>query len=126
MKALFTRCFWLHVAGILFVVLGFIGMALPVMPTTVFFILALYCFTRSNPQLANWLLTHPKFGPSLQLWQQHQIIPIKGKCLAGTGMLIGFALLCFSSAPIWVIALVACIEIAVLYYICTRPSAAPR
>ncbi|CCQ11017.1 FIG039061: hypothetical protein related to heme utilization [Pseudoalteromonas luteoviolacea B = ATCC 29581] len=125
MKFLFKKQFWLHVAGLACVALGFIGMALPVMPTTVFFILALICFTRSSPEFANWLLNHPKFGPSLQLWQNHQVIPIRGKCLAGTGMFIGFIILCLTTAPMWVIALVGVIELGVLYYICTRPSKAP-
>ena len=72
---LFNKCFWLHAAGIIFVGLGFVGMALPVMPTTIFFILALACFTRSSPKFANWLLTHPKFGEPLRLWHDHQVIP---------------------------------------------------
>ncbi|MFC0119205.1 YbaN family protein [Pseudoalteromonas xiamenensis] len=125
MKFLFTKRFWLHIAGIAFVGLGFLGLALPVMPTTVFFILALVCFTRSSPEFAQRLLDHPKYGPSLRLWQDHRVIPMKGKCMAGTGMLLGFVILCFSSAPLWVIFMVGGIELAVLYYICTRPSKVP-
>ena len=122
---LFNRCFWLHVAGILFVGLGFIGIALPVMPTTIFFILALACFTRSSPKLEQWLLTHPKFGPSLQAWRQYQVIPVKGKIGATLGMAIGLVALGLSSAPIWVVWMVAGIEIIVLAYIYSRPSFVP-
>ncbi|ATD08256.1 YbaN family protein [Pseudoalteromonas piscicida] len=122
---LFNRCFWLHVAGIVFVGLGFIGMALPVMPTTIFFILALACFTRSSPKLENWLLTHPKFSPSLVAWRQHQVIPIKGKIGAAVGMSVGLLALSFSSAPVWVVWSVAITEAAVLSYIFTRPSVIP-
>ncbi|MEJ6473697.1 YbaN family protein [Pseudoalteromonas piscicida] len=122
---LFNRCFWLHVAGILFVGLGFIGMALPVMPTTIFFILALACFTRSSPKLESWLLTHPKFGPSLVAWRQYQVIPVKGKIGAVVGMAIGLIALSFSAAPVWVVYMVAIIEAAVLSYIFSRPSSPP-
>ncbi|MCF2859734.1 YbaN family protein [Pseudoalteromonas sp. SMS1] len=125
MKKLFNRCFWLHAAGIIFVGLGFIGMALPVMPTTVFFILALACFSRSSPKFENWLLTHPKFGPSLIAWRAHQVVPPKGKWGAGIGMLIGYILLCFSQAPWYVLVLVAIIEVSVLAYLLTRPSHPP-
>lgn len=122
---LFNKCFWLHAAGIIFVGLGFIGMALPVMPTTIFFILALACFTRSSPKFANWLLTHPKFGEPLRLWQDHQVIPSKGKWGAGLGMLLGFIILVFSQPAIWVLMLVASIEMAVMAYIISKPSTPP-
>ena len=122
---LFNKCFWLHAAGIIFVGLGFIGMALPVMPTTIFFILALACFTRSSPKFANWLLTHPKFGEPLRLWQDHQVIPSKGKWGAGLGMLLGFIILAFSQPAIWVLMLVASIEMAVMAYIVSKPSTPP-
>ncbi|ASD68699.1 YbaN family protein [Pseudoalteromonas piscicida] len=122
---LFNRCFWLHAAGIVFVGLGFVGMALPVMPTTIFFILALACFTRSSPKLENWLLTHPKFGPSLVAWRQYQVIPVKGKIGAVIGMSVGLLALGFSSAPVWVVWSVAITEAGVLSYILTRPSSIP-
>lgn len=122
---LFNKCFWLHAAGIIFVGLGFVGMALPVMPTTIFFILALACFTRSSPKFANWLLTHPKFGEPLRLWHDHQVIPSKGKWGAGLGMLLGFIILAFSQPAIWVLMLVASIEMAVMAYIISKPSTPP-
>ncbi|TMO53436.1 YbaN family protein [Pseudoalteromonas phenolica] len=122
---LFNKCFWLHAAGIFFVGLGFVGMALPVMPTTIFFILALACFTRSSPKFANWLLTHPKFGEPLRLWQDHQVIPAKGKWGAGLGMLLGYLILIYSQPAFWVLALVASIEVAVMIYILSKPSIPP-
>ncbi|KZN44243.1 YbaN family protein [Pseudoalteromonas luteoviolacea] len=125
MKKLFNRCFWLHAAGIIFVGLGFIGMALPVMPTTIFFILALACFSRSSPKFENWLLTHPKFGPSLIAWREHQVVPPKGKWGASIGMLLGYILLCFSQAPWYVLVIVSIIEVSVLAYLLTRPSQPP-
>lgn len=122
---LFNKCFWLHAVGIIFVGLGFIGMVLPVMPTTIFFILALACFTRSSPKFANWLLTHPKFGEPLRLWQAHQVIPSKGKWGAGLGMLLGFIILAVSQPATWVLMLVAIIKMAVMAYIISKPSTPP-
>ena len=46
-------------AGALMVMLGIIGAMLPVMPTTIFLILALACFSRASPRLEHWLLQHP-------------------------------------------------------------------
>ncbi len=112
-----------QVVGLLMVALGIIGIALPVMPTTIFFIFALACFTRSSPKLAAWLLNHPKYGQPLRYWQEHRVVPNRAKFLAGVGMAIGYLFLLYSAAPIWVKYLVAAIEVCVLAYLINRPSA---
>ncbi|MBE0377234.1 YbaN family protein [Pseudoalteromonas prydzensis] len=108
--------------GLALVGLGIIGIVLPVMPTTIFFILALACFTRSSPKLAAWLLNHPRYGATLRHWQEHKVVPVKAKWFAGTGMLFGFILLLLSSPAWWVLVMVASIEIAVMIYLLSRPS----
>jgi len=117
---------WFKALGLLLVALGIIGIVLPVMPTTIFFILALTCFTRSSPELEKWLLNHPRYGATLQQWQAHKVVPVKAKCYAAIGMLIGFIFLLYSAAPIWVIYLVAAIEISVMIYLILRPSSPPK
>ncbi|MDP2633556.1 MAG: YbaN family protein [Pseudoalteromonas sp.] len=112
--------------GLALVGLGIIGILLPVMPTTIFFILALACFTRSSPKLATWLLEHPRYGATLRHWHSHKVVPLKAKWFAGIGMLAGFILLVLSTPPIWIIALVAGIELAVMAYLLTRPSRIPE
>ncbi|KZN36005.1 hypothetical protein N480_18615 [Pseudoalteromonas luteoviolacea S2607] len=66
--------------------LAFIGAILPVMPTTVFLIIALWCFSQSSDKLENWLLTHPKFGKTLSNWQTRRIVPKKAKYFAAISM----------------------------------------
>ena len=78
--------------GLFFTLLGIIGAFLPVMPTTVFLIGALFCFTQSSPRLENWLLQHPKYGPSLVAWRKHGAISKKVKCIACCSMLVSFIL----------------------------------
>lgn len=75
------RMLWL-VAGYLFLLLGMIGALLPVMPTTVFLIMAVACFSRGNPALSQKLLDHPRFGPPLRLWQQHRAMTRRSKTIA--------------------------------------------
>lgn len=112
----------LLLCGYLFVALGVIGIVLPVMPTTVFFILALACFSKASPKLALWLLNHPRFGASLALWKQHKVIPLKAKILATAGMAASYALLIFFSPTAWLACVVGSIKIAVMSYIYSRPS----
>jgi uncharacterized membrane protein YbaN (DUF454 family) len=108
-------------AGALMVLLGIIGAMLPVMPTTIFLILALACFSRASPRLEHWLLHHPRFGPSLRQWREHRAVSRRGKAMACLGMAIGFVAMCLGHPPWWVIALVGAMELAVLIYLLRRP-----
>lgn len=67
---------WLNVG------LGVIGAFLPVMPTTIFLILALWAFSKSSARFHGWLYRHPWLGRPLRNWQEHRVIPIPAKCLA--------------------------------------------
>ncbi|MGE6463142.1 YbaN family protein [Pseudoalteromonas tetraodonis] len=123
---IYYKNFGFKLLGLLCVLLGIIGVVLPVMPTTPFLILALACFARSSAALESWLLNHPRFGTTLQHWRAHQVVPVKAKYAAGIGMLIGFIFLLYSSPPAWVIALVAVVEVLVLTYLISKPSAPPK
>ncbi|MER3466093.1 MAG: DUF454 domain-containing protein, partial [Armatimonadota bacterium] len=50
-------------AGFLFMSVGAVGVLIPGLPTTIFVILAAWCFARSNPELERRLLEHPRLGP---------------------------------------------------------------
>jgi len=49
-------------AGWIAVGLGSLGIVVPGLPTTVFFIIAAYCFSRSSPRFEAWVLSLPKVG----------------------------------------------------------------
>lgn len=109
--------------GLVLTLLGIVGAFLPVIPTTVFLIGALFCFTQSSPKLEKWLLEHPKYGETLRAWRLHGVVSKRVKCIACSSMLLSFIVLCiFASLP-----LLAYIGTAVFmgigaYYLITRPS----
>lgn len=72
----------LRVAGVTCVVLGIVGLVLPVLPTTPFMLLAAYCFARASPRLHRRLLRSKTFGPMIREWQQHRAIPWRTKMTA--------------------------------------------
>lgn len=77
-----------NVAGVLAVVLGILGIFLPLLPTTPFLLLASACFARGSRRLHRWLLGHPVFGEYLANFEAGRGIPLKGKIVA-TVMLWG-------------------------------------
>lgn len=65
-----------------FVSLGFIGIFVPLMPTTIFLILAAACFARSSDKFYNWLINHPKFGTIIHNYREHRGMPLRAKIIA--------------------------------------------
>ncbi|MGB0715082.1 MAG: YbaN family protein [Phycisphaerae bacterium] len=64
----FQRMIFL-IAGILNVVLGALGILLPLLPTTPFLLLACYFFARSHDGWHRWLLEHSWFGPYIHAFR---------------------------------------------------------
>ena len=69
----------LLVLGWLCVCLGFIGIFVPGLPTTIFLIIALWAFTKSSNKLRLWLLNNKRFGPILRNWQEEKVVPLRAK-----------------------------------------------
>jgi len=77
-----------NVVGVLAVLLGILGIFLPLLPTTPFLLLASACFARGSVRLHRWLLSHPVFGVYLANFEAGHGIPLRAKIIA-TVMLWG-------------------------------------
>jgi len=88
------RFVWVQVAfaalGTLFLLIGIVGLFVPVLPTTPFLLLATACYARSSRRFYNWLMNHPVFGPLIIEWRTYRSIPWRVKLVAIATMTLTF------------------------------------
>jgi uncharacterized membrane protein YbaN (DUF454 family) len=114
------------VLGYLSVALGTLGLVLPLLPTTPFILLATWCFARSNPALADWLYSHPRFGTLLSDWRDQGAISRKSKVYALVAIGLSYAsTVWFTDSRILSIVLALMLG-GVALYLVTRPSPCAR
>ncbi|MFC5758462.1 YbaN family protein [Rhizobium sp. GCM10022189] len=110
--------------GLMMVGLGIIGAILPLIPTTIFLILAAWCFSRSSPRLEAYLM-NSRFGGPLRDWRENGAISRKSKMLALMGMSVGYAVFLIGSKPSVFLAIVVGASIlACAAYVVSRPGSA--
>ncbi|MFG1479329.1 YbaN family protein [Xanthobacter sp. V4C-4] len=112
----------LFAAGVVFLVVGAIGMVVPMLPGTVFLILAAWCFTRSSPRFEAWLLTHRYLGPSVRRWRETGAIPLAAKLLALSSFVGTFSGSWYFGAPPGALIALGVLFAALAVFILTRPS----
>ena len=69
------------VSGFLLVAIGVIGIFLPLLPTTIFLILASICFVKSSPKANDWLRNHKVLGGYIDNYQNKTGLTIKSKII---------------------------------------------
>ncbi|KRB55167.1 hypothetical protein ASE04_05490 [Rhizobium sp. Root708] len=104
--------------------LGIIGAIVPLMPTTIFLILAAWFFARSSPRFEAYLLNHRWCGPPLRAWRENGAIPLKAKILAVLGMSGGYIAFFLAASPgVWLALLVGILLCGCAAYVVSRPTA---
>jgi uncharacterized membrane protein YbaN (DUF454 family) len=101
-----ARVGWL-VLGLAAVALGGIGVVVPVLPTTIFFIVAAGCFARSSPRLERWVLGLPTIGRMVQDHRAGLGMPRRAKVLAVSALVAAVALSAALADRWWLRAVVA-------------------
>ncbi len=82
-----ARAGWLAL-GLACVGLGGLGIVVPGLPTTIFFIAAAACFARSNARLETWVLGLRGIGPMVQDHREGLGMPRRAKVIA-TACILG-------------------------------------
>lgn len=105
------------VLGWVCIALGIIGAFLPLMPTTVFLLIAAWAFSRSSPRWHRWLREHARFGDTVRAWEQHHAMPRRAKRIAFAALAASYAFTALVFGPLSWAALIggACIAGVALY-----------
>lgn len=94
------------IAGSITLVLGAIGIVLPVLPTTPFLLISLACYLRSSERMTHWMLTNKYFGKYIKNYQEGKGIPLKTKIYAISLLWITILYSAFFIVPIWVVQII--------------------
>ncbi|HFE39534.1 MAG TPA: DUF454 domain-containing protein [Gammaproteobacteria bacterium] len=113
---------FLVLLGTGFVVLGVVGVFLPILPTTPFMLLAAWCYARSSRRFYNWIMNNRVFGPIIREWRQYRSIPRRAKRTALILMPSTFAISIVFFVPIfWVQLMLAVLCVVMFYYMWRIP-----
>ena len=108
----------LIIGGTICLVLGIIGIFVPLLPTTPFLLLSAAAYFRGSERLYNWLINHKYLGTYIRNFREHKAIPLHAKVISisllwGT---IGYCII-FLILPIWAKILLGCIATGVTWHI---------
>ncbi len=105
--------------------MAFIGVFVPGIPTTIFLIVALWAFARSSKKFHSWLLNHKRFGPILQNWESHKVVPRNAKILMVILQISAVIIFHYSLQNIYLTVLLTITLIFVARYVLSLPSELP-
>ena len=102
--------------------IGFVGIFVPLLPTTPFVLLAAVCYSRGSERFHTWLHAHPRFGPMIHSWREHRAIGGRAKMAAVAMVVLSVTFSVVRLDPPWdYFALL--VGVSVLGFILTRPTA---
>jgi hypothetical protein len=109
--------------GTVCLVLGVIGILLPVLPTTPFILLSAACYARGSRRFYIWLMENRWFGPLVRAFRDERRIPKKAKWAATIAIVATMGLSIAYIIPLLAVKiLMAAIGLAVIIYIWRFPS----
>lgn len=113
----------LRIVGTISLVLGLLGIVLPVLPTTPFLLLTAYCYLRSAPNWHKRLLASKHLGPYIRNFQENKCIPLRIKVysISMLWLTIGTSAIFFVHLW-WVRLLLLVVAIGVTCHILSYPS----
>ena len=116
-----VRVLLLKIAGTLSLVIGGIGIILPLLPTTPFLLLAVVCYAKSSKRCYRWLIYNRWFGEYIRNWHEGRGIPMKTKVLSILFLIltIGYStvfVVPFFTGKVALIIIAVCVSVHILSF----------
>lgn len=111
---------WVVLAGMSFSI-GVLGIFLPLLPTTVFMLMAVYCASKGSPRFEAWIRSRHYVGPLLVNWEQERAIPRRAKLAAVSLIALSAMISAWSLGPGWQRWAVAALLLIIALWLATRP-----
>ena len=73
---------FLIIVGSVSLVLGILGIFLPMLPTTPFLLLSAAAWVKASPSLYEWLINHRVFGEYIRNFREYRAIPLRVKIIS--------------------------------------------
>ncbi|MFQ5516825.1 MAG: YbaN family protein [Acidimicrobiia bacterium] len=108
--------------GVMLLVIGAVGVVLPLVPTTGSIILAAFFFARSSPRFERWLLNHRLFGAIIRKWRSGEGYTAAEKGLAVAAILATFTISIIVVGIGWLRVFLAVLAVAVAGYVASLPT----
>ncbi len=105
---------WL-IAGFICLILGILGIVLPLLPTTPFFLATLFCFTKGSERLKKWFMKTSFHKKYLQRFYEEKGLTLKKKIVILSVASIMLAAGFYFSTKLYARILIACVIFAKYY-----------
>ena len=113
-RCLLLACAWISCA------LGFVGIVIPVLPTTPFLLLAAFLFAKSSPRCHAWIVSTKVYKNYVEAFKESGGMPVsqKVKVLAISLPIMGVSAFVAQKVTVWVI--LGCAATFLLYLVLIR------
>ena len=105
---------------------AFIGIFTPGIPTTPLLLVALWAFAKTSKRFHSWLLNHKRFGPILNNWEKHKVVPKNAKIIMVILQTFAVIMLYITTKSLLFSGLLALLLIFVAWYVISLPSNVPN
>ena len=110
---------FLIIVGSVSLVLGVLGIFLPMLPTTPFLLLSAAAWVKASPSLYEWLINHRVFGEYIRNFREYRAIPLRVKIIsvALVWLTIGYCIFVVGDEWWWAQVLMALLATAISWHI---------
>jgi uncharacterized membrane protein YbaN (DUF454 family) len=109
----------LVIIGSVSLILGLLGIFLPVLPTTPFLLLSAAVWVKASPRLYTWLINHRVFGEYIRNFRENRALPLRVKIISVSLLwaTMSYCIIIVASGKLWLQLMLLTLAIAITWHI---------